>query len=253
MVQGPTVARSSLEMRLGHEIPPEHYGILAAIVNSAWGWLFEATPEIIGKRLRSGHPFVAVYGPKQPDEQMAGVDLSPYDGQKIPIVFLETVALITEGKFENIPKGYFELTNSGLWQPKSQNPDGDYFAPLSDRLWHPGSKNPDTIMMVDLTGIPSKRKVTREVGELIGRTKRLFSGDSNAGLPFDPNIPHIWTYSPDRPGVVRMHEANGATDTGYIMPQSRVPRQFAPYLNGARTVDSSFSHPLMNSHIMKYK
>ena len=254
MVQKSKGLESSLEVRLGHEIPPKDYGILAAILNSAWGWLFEATPEIIEKRLQSGHPFVVAYGQKQPDEQIEGDGSSPYDGQKMPIVFLETVALRTEGKFKNIPTDYFSLTNSGLWQPKSQNPNGDYFAPLSDRLWHPGSKDPDTIMMVDLTGTPLRRRVTEEVSRLVEFTIKSLSGQNDHNLPFDPvNIHHIWTYSPDRPGVLRMHERNGARDTGFIIPQSRVPRQYVSYLNGTRTVDPSFSHPLMDTHIVSYK
>ncbi len=251
MVREQTIVESSLEMRLVHEIPPEHYGILAAIVNNAWGWLFEATPEIIERRLKSGHPFVAAYAQKQPNEQIGGVDLGPYE--KIPIVVLETIALRTEGNFENVPKDYFILTNSGLWLPEDQNPNGNYFAPPSDELWHSGSEDPDTIMMVDLTGTPSRRRVTREVSELIGYTKKLFSSGTNAQLPFDPNIPHIWTYSPDRAGVIRMHEDNGATDTGYIIPQSRVPKQYISYLNGTRTIDPSFAHQLMNTHIMSYR
>lgn len=247
------MTNGSLEMRIGHEIPSEHYEILAAIVNNAWGWLFEVTPDIMRQRLQSGHPFVIAYDDKQPDEQMEGVDLSPYDGQKIPIVFLEMIALTTEGKYGNIPEDYFSLTNSGLWLPRDQNSDGDYFATLSDRLWHPGSEDPDTIIMADLTGTPSRRRVTGEVNQLIDFTNRLFSSETNGQLPFDPNIPHIWTYSPDRRGVIRMHEDNGATDTGHIILQSRIPRQHVSYLNGKRTVDESFTHPLMNTHIMSYR
>src|SRR3989338_8454661 len=96
MVQKSKGLESSLEMRLGDEIPPEHYGILAAIVNGSWRWLFEATSDIIGKRLESWQVFVAIYGNKHPDEKMGGFDLSTYDG-KIHIAFLETVALTTGG------------------------------------------------------------------------------------------------------------------------------------------------------------
>src|SRR3989338_7310070 len=244
MVQEPEIAEGSLEIRLGHEIPPKQYGILAAILNLSWAWLFEATPEIIEKRLQSGQIFVAAYCQKRPDEQIKGVDLSPYDGQKIPIVFLETVALRTEGKFENVPEDYFKLTNSGLWLPKSQNPEGDYFAPLSDRLWRPGLEDPDTILMVDLTR--TEKTLSEEVSILLGFTNRLLSGQTGYELPFDPaNIRHIWTYSPNISGIIRMHERNGAIDTGFTIPQSRVPRHNISYLDGRRTISPLFSHPLM--------
>ena len=234
MVQESKVLESSLEMRLGHEIPPEHYGILAAILNPSWGWLFEATPEIIGKRLQSGHPFVVAYDEKQPDEKMEGVDLSHYDGQKIPIVSLETVALRTEGNYENVPKDYFSLTNGGLWAPSPENPD--------------------TVVMVDLTSNPSRWRVTREVRALIDFTKRLLSGETRYELPFNPeDIEHIWTYSPDRPAVIRMHTDNGAKDTGFTINNSRVPLAFVSSINGSRTVNPPYTHPLMNTHIMSYR
>ena len=234
MVQESKVVESSLEMRLGHEIPPEHYGILVAIVNSAWGWLFEATPNIIGQRLKSGQIFVAAYSQKQPDEKIEGADLSPYDGQKIPIVFLETVALRTEGNYENVPKDYFSLTNGGLWASSPENPD--------------------TVVMVDLTSSPSRRRVTKEVRALIDFTKRLLSGKTGYVLTFNPEgIEHIWTYSPERAGIIKMHTDNGAKDTGFRIDKSRVPLAFVSSLNGIRTVDPLYTHPLMDTHMMSYR
>ena len=228
MVQEQKAVEGSLEMRLGHEVPPEHYEILAAIVNNAWGWLFEATPEIIERRLKSGHPFVAAYGQKLPNEQIEGVDLGHYDGQKIPIVFLETVALRTDGRYENVPKNYFSLTNGGLWAPVPQNPD--------------------TVIMVDLTSIPSRTGVAQEIGSLIGYTKRLLAGQTDYQLPFDPNgINHIWTYSPDRPAVVKMHTDNGATDTRFVILNSRTP------LNSSDGNLPRIAKLSQNTHLMSYR
>lgn len=206
MVQEQKVVESSLEMRLGHEIPPEHYGILAAIVNhpDKWGWLFHTKPEVIKQRLQSGQIFVATYGKKLTDESIDGVDLRPYNGQRIPIVFLETVALRTEGDYNRVPKTYLELTNNGLWAPIP--------------------KDPDTLMLVDLTSTPSRKGIEEEISATINFTLKLLSGETDYELPFDPRqIEHVWTYSPNRPGVMKMHTDRGATRTGYIILDSRIP------------------------------
>ena len=234
MVQEREVIGSSLEIRVGNEILQEHDEILAAIVNSSWGWLFNATPEIIRRRLDSGHPFVAAYDTKRPEEVLYGADLSGHDGKKIPTVFLETVVLRTEGRYENVPGDYFQLTNSGLWAP-----------PVID---------PDTVIMVDITATPSRKGLNPGVGKVIEYAKALFNGSINHSFPFDMRgIEHIWTYSPDDRRVRIMHERNGAKDTGFTIPYSRVPLDFVTYIDGQRKIDPSFSNPLMNTHILSYR
>ena len=231
MAQEPTIPKDSLEMRLGHEVPPEHYGILAAILNhpSKWGWLFQTTPELIRQRLQSGQIFVAAYGDKLPDESFEGADLNQYDG-KIPITYLQTAAIRTEGRYDKVPRTWLKLTNSGLWAPIPEHPD--------------------TLIMADLTSIPSRVGVDREIGATINFTLKLLSGETDYRLPFDPHqIEHIWTYSPNRPGVMKMHTDRGATGTGFIIPDSRIPLENYD-LSGrlGRVVGS-----LRNTQLVSYK
>jgi hypothetical protein len=224
----------NLDMKLGNEIPSQDYNMLAAIVNSAWEWLFRADEGVIEKRLESGHIFIAAYGPKEIEDSFDGLDLGRYDNRNIPLVFLETIALNTEGNHENIPKDYFSLTDGGFWGSK---PD-----------------NPDTIVMVDLTGNPVRKRVTKEVSALINYAKSLIGGELEEKPQFDVSeINHIWTYSPDRQGVLKMHLDNGATDTGFKIKNSRVPLDFVLMNNGVRTIDPGYKHPLMDTHVMSYK
>jgi len=223
------MTNGSLEMRIGHEIPSQDYGILAATVNKGWDWLIEANPEIINGRFESGHPMVASYGRKIEGEEIEGVDLGPYDGQNIPIVFIEMVALVTGGDYKNVPDEYIKLTNKGLWAPIP--------------------KEPDTIILTDLTSIPSRRMIRPQVDETIGFTKRLLFGEIDHELPFDPQgINHIWTYSPDRPGVLKMHRDNGAEPTGHILPYARVPSDLMPHVDRG-----PIKEEMQRVHLMSYK
>jgi len=218
-----------LEMRLGHEVPFEHYDILSAIANRGWDWLIEATPEMMGKRIESGHPLVVAYDSMLPDEEIERVDLRPFYGQKIPIVLLETILLCTNGDYNAVPNTYFKLTNNGQWQPVSGSPD--------------------TVIMVDLTSSPSRRGINEKVSQLIAFTNLLLSGQTDYELPFDPNnIEHIWTYSPDRPGVLKMHEDNGAQDTGHIIPNTRVPIDSIPHIDRG-----PIKEEMQRTHLMSYK
>lgn len=226
----------SLEIRLGHEIPIEDYGILAASLNDAWDWVFEATPRIIGQRFESGHPFLVAYGPKKPDETFDGVDLSVYaNGRQMPLVFLETIALRTDGDYRLVPRDYFSLTANGLWAPPPEDAD--------------------TIIMVDLTSNPARKRATAEVSELVGYAKELFSGNTHDHeFPFDmEQIAYVWTYSPDRKGVQRIHSNNGATATNYRILDARVPLDQIQSVDGIRTVVSGFEHPLKDVKMMSYK
>ena len=223
---GNHLSPSTLTFKLTHEVPRQDYEILTAMLNGPrgshgfglpWGWLIEATPDIIGRRFSSGQPFIVAYDTKRADDYIPGVDITHHE--QIPVVFLETALIKTEGNLHNIPLTYWNLTNRGLWQP----------AP----------KDPDTALCVDLTNIPSRRgNGSHEVGMTIGFAKKLFRGETDYNMP---DIPHIATYSPDIPGVIRMHTDFGAKDTGYVINHARLPLGALKTEEGKKVGRVSFS------------
>ena len=56
-----------------------------------------------------------------------------------------------------------------------------------------------------------------------------------------PDIPHIATYSPDIPGVIRMHTDFGAKDTGYVINHARLPLGALKTEEGKKVGRVSFS------------
>lgn len=196
---------SGLEILLNHEIPREHHGILASILNESWGWLIEATPELIAQRIGSGFPIIVSYDAKKPGDEIPGVDIMPHG--KVPVVILEAIAILTGGQLDKIPKTYAELTGKGTW---FRDFDGNY----------------DTLLMVDLTAIPSRRgkNGNGEVEEVVHFARELLKGRLDYGLSFDPRqIRNIATYSPAIEGVVHMHERFGAVNSHYRIKGARDP------------------------------
>ena len=232
-----TLPSNTLEFRLNDDIPPDHYGLLAAALNEPWSWLIEASPEIIEKRIKSGTPFITTYDSRNESDFIPGIDLPKY-GEEIPVTILEMVFLKTGGDNSRVPRLYRKLTNGGLWLPVPE----DY----------------DTIVFVDVTAIPSRRGKggLGEVMQTISFARDYALGKTKHELQFDPRkIRHIMSYSPDIDGIIRMHVVCGATDTKYVIKDARDP--FLNNLRGLTPAQFSTAYPnhnpkLHNVRLMSY-
>jgi len=237
IIQSPISAPGTLEFRLNDGIPASHHGLLAATLNEWWGWLIEADSAIMEKRKHSGTPLISAYDSRRSGDFVTGVDLAKY-GAEIPVVSLEMVFLETGGDKGKVPKLYRSLTNEGLWQPIPK----DY----------------DTVIFVDLTGIPSRigKNGKGEVERTVKFGKDYVLGQTGHDLPFDPEkINHIWTYSPDIDGIVRMHIRYGASDTNHVIPDARNP--ILNNLRGLTEEEFAAQYPhhntkLHNTRLMSY-
>ncbi|MBI2666022.1 hypothetical protein HYX13_00255 [Candidatus Woesearchaeota archaeon] len=187
---------SELKIKTGKDIPAEDNLLLTLIVNSAWKELIETDQEMMGKRLNSGNLFLAAYDLATDDDLIYGVEkgIFPPTTTPIPVGLLETIAIKTHGFYENVPKDYFSLTQNGLWQEVP--------------------KDADTLIMVDVTGLPTRtgKKSKGEVKTIITHAKNLLSE-----LPYR----HVWTFTPDIEAVRKWHESMGAIDTQYKIPCAR--------------------------------
>ena len=204
-IQTARSSSSSLEFLLNDQIPAEHHELIAATLNQWWGWLVETNANIIERRIKSGIPFISAYAPRRMDDFVEGSNLIVY-GLEIPVVNLEMVFLKTGGDKDKVPRSYKSLTNSGLWLPIPR----DY----------------DTVIFVDLTGIPSRigKNGNGEVEQTVQFGKAYLLGQTDHVLPFDPRkIKHIWTYSPNIDGIVKMHIKYGASDTNHVIGGARDP------------------------------
>ena len=237
VMQSTISAPGTLEFRLNEEIPANHYGLLAATLNEWWGWLIQADSGIMERRVQSGTPFISAYDSRQISDFVTGINLAEY-GPEIPVVSLEMTFLETGGDKGKVPKLYKSLTHDGLWSPIP--------------------KSYDTVIFVDLTGMPSRigKNGNGEVERTVKFGKAYVLGQTDHELPFDPEkIKHIWTYSPDIDGIIRMHIRYGASDTNHAIPDARNP--FLNNLRGLTEEEFTAQYPhhnakLHNTRLMSY-
>ena len=194
------------------DVPEQHYFLLAELLNTAWKDLIVTTPEHLRSRFASGNKFFIAYGePALVDkEKLAseyGIALPELSGlsvasklpeeenkevnkEDIPLGLLETIALKTQGVIYRVPRTYAELTNSGFWRPPEEKAD--------------------TIIMVDVTKIPT---VKEDVASFLMGAVKYFLHDSS--------LWSAWTFTPDIDAVKKWHESFGAKDTRYGFPNAR--------------------------------
>ena len=170
---------------------------LAYILNSTWGSQFEATGEIMKKRINSGSLFVFAYGlpteeEKKLYEEVCEIKLKA--NKEIPLGLLETITLRTEGDYGCVPR-YEILTNYGEWSE-----------PVKDA---------DTLIMVDLTVLKTRRgkKGQGEAKKIINFTlEQLAKADA---------YQYVWTFTPKIEKVQKWHESLGARNTRHIILEAR--------------------------------
>lgn len=186
--------KTSLEHRLGHEVPREHDVILTSMLNNAWGSGI-AVSDTMRSRLESGQLFVLAYDyPTDSDREYLGRELGIVLGcEKIPVGILETIDLKTGGDYSAVPKDYHSLTNDGEWRKPS--PDSD------------------TTILVDVTVLASRRGSPKKEAQSIVHAARTLLGESRCG--------YIWSYTPDIAAVKRWHEGLGAKDSEFVIPDAR--------------------------------
>ncbi|PIN70600.1 hypothetical protein COV93_00795 [Candidatus Woesearchaeota archaeon CG11_big_fil_rev_8_21_14_0_20_43_8] len=192
-----------LELRMDAE--EKHHGILAGMLNTAWGSFVTATPDIMKIRLSSGAEFFFVYDNATNDD--ADFIQQNYGGvvcvdERIPVAILETIGLKTDFVYDNVPKSYDLLTDNGLWK-----------APEMDA---------DTIILVDITALPTR--LAKHVKGLGGTPKdeaRKLVGYAHSHIEKNTSYDAIWTFTPNIDAVKRWHESNGASDTKYLISSAR--------------------------------
>ncbi len=175
----------------------DNLNFLAYILNSTWKSQFEATGEIMKKRINSGSLFVFMYGQPTDEEKEIYEDICKTkleQNYEIPLGVLETIAIKTEGNLFKVPYNYDNLTNYGNWK----SPE----------------KNSDTLVLVDITVLDT-RKGKKGNGE--AKTIVKYALENLISTPFE----YVLTYTPKIKPVISWHEKLGAINTRQLVVQAR--------------------------------
>ncbi|MFC1691715.1 hypothetical protein ACFL0W_06060 [Nanoarchaeota archaeon] len=171
--------------------------IISAILNETWESQVQADEWKLSQRFKSGNAFFIAYDLATEEDILyyreKGIELQPHE--LIPVGILETIAINTQGKYENVPGSYNELANYGMWKSPA--------------------KDVDTLMFVDVTVMPTRRGRKGN-----GEARRLIEYASQ-WIAENTDIKYGFTYTPDINAVKKWHAKLGAKDSQYVIPNAR--------------------------------
>ena len=174
-------------MHFGDRIEESGLEIITSMLSECWN--VKISQKVMQLRLASGQMFfIAFDSAVQEDAEKYNAHL----GEIIPVGLIETIDIKTLGSYSLVPKTYCALTEAMLWR-----------SPM---------KMSDTLILTDITMLPTHR------GKNIGRelVQHCLKSATHTG-----RYDYIWTYTPDIAKIKDWHIRNGAVDSNYKIPGAR--------------------------------